>query len=298
MKRVVGGFVSTAIVFACSSGPAQGAEGGACFPNGTCNTGLTCLSNLCVNATADSGPKDADVDSQQEASMQDSPSDVATNDATDASSFSPAQLSGLAVWLRADKGVVTTNLTVTTWADQSPNHNDFVGNTCSLVSTGINGLPTVNCIGNGSLAVTNQATTIGTGAFTIEIVADQIANNIGVFLTSQGNQNQFTLETSSTKMAGVILSGSPVATATGTTVVTGGSAHILGFVRDANGTIALRTDGAPDGTSASNGGVDLGGFAGSSFGHMRIAEMVFVVGTLTTPQTADLEAYLKARYGL
>jgi hypothetical protein len=31
-----------------SSGPARGAERGACYGNGTCNAGLRCLSNLCV----------------------------------------------------------------------------------------------------------------------------------------------------------------------------------------------------------------------------------------------------------
>ena len=31
-------------------GPATGSEGGACFPNDTCNAGLSCLSKLCVKA--------------------------------------------------------------------------------------------------------------------------------------------------------------------------------------------------------------------------------------------------------
>jgi hypothetical protein len=38
-----------------SSSKATGAEGGACFSNGTCNAGLSCLSRLCVNAS----PSDA-----------------------------------------------------------------------------------------------------------------------------------------------------------------------------------------------------------------------------------------------
>jgi hypothetical protein len=38
-----------------SSSKATGAEGGACFSNGTCNAGLSCLSHLCVNAS----PSDA-----------------------------------------------------------------------------------------------------------------------------------------------------------------------------------------------------------------------------------------------
>jgi len=38
----------------CGSGGGQeaGAEGGTCYPNGTCNAGLDCLSNVCVNPSS------------------------------------------------------------------------------------------------------------------------------------------------------------------------------------------------------------------------------------------------------
>ncbi len=46
----------SALSAACgSSSPSQGGVGQACFPNGTCNAGLACLSNLCVNATGAGG---------------------------------------------------------------------------------------------------------------------------------------------------------------------------------------------------------------------------------------------------
>lgn len=35
---------------------AMGTEGGACYPNGTCNAGLSCYSNLCVRVTSDGSP--------------------------------------------------------------------------------------------------------------------------------------------------------------------------------------------------------------------------------------------------
>jgi hypothetical protein len=41
-------------VLACSSG-GQGGERQACYGNGTCNVGLTCFSNVCVNATGSGG---------------------------------------------------------------------------------------------------------------------------------------------------------------------------------------------------------------------------------------------------
>jgi hypothetical protein len=57
MRRVPP-IVWIALVSACSS--SQGGEGQACYANGTCNAGLTCLSKLCVNAGTDSGTPGSD----------------------------------------------------------------------------------------------------------------------------------------------------------------------------------------------------------------------------------------------
>jgi hypothetical protein len=37
------------------SGGATGSDGNACYPNGTCNAGLSCLSNLCAKAIGTGG---------------------------------------------------------------------------------------------------------------------------------------------------------------------------------------------------------------------------------------------------
>ncbi len=75
MSKIAGlGLASLALGLACSSGPAQGEEGGACYPNGTCNSGLTCLSKLCVSMTTDSGVDVASNDAPTE-----SASDVAVD---------------------------------------------------------------------------------------------------------------------------------------------------------------------------------------------------------------------------
>jgi len=44
------------LLVGCS--PPAGEERGACYPNGTCNAGLSCLSNVCVVVSADAGPED------------------------------------------------------------------------------------------------------------------------------------------------------------------------------------------------------------------------------------------------
>ena len=67
------GALAMALGFACSSNPvtvtaATGAEGGACFPNNTCNAGLACLSNLCVRPA---GPDGGSVDGGSDAESVD-----------------------------------------------------------------------------------------------------------------------------------------------------------------------------------------------------------------------------------
>ncbi len=61
--RLIWGYSAAAAallpVIACGSGSsggaAQGGVGQACYPNGTCNAGLSCYSNLCVDANVDGG---------------------------------------------------------------------------------------------------------------------------------------------------------------------------------------------------------------------------------------------------
>ena len=43
------------VLAACGSSKKQGSEGGACFPNGTCNAGLVCLGDTCVQPSGDGG---------------------------------------------------------------------------------------------------------------------------------------------------------------------------------------------------------------------------------------------------
>jgi hypothetical protein len=61
LGRVFGAtlFLVSSALAAC--GAPTGSERGACFPNGTCNTGLSCISNLCVldNTGGDAASSDA-----------------------------------------------------------------------------------------------------------------------------------------------------------------------------------------------------------------------------------------------
>jgi len=54
MKPFLFGSVGLAMVVACGGGGGKevGTEGGPCYPNNTCNDGLACLSELCVDPSS------------------------------------------------------------------------------------------------------------------------------------------------------------------------------------------------------------------------------------------------------
>lgn len=61
------------------AGGAQGDEDGACFPNGTCNAGLTCLANKCAIPTIDGGSS-VDAASGDAGTNPDSSNDASVSD--------------------------------------------------------------------------------------------------------------------------------------------------------------------------------------------------------------------------
>jgi hypothetical protein len=60
--------------------PSQGSEGGSCYPNGTCNTGLACASNACVIATDSSTSTDGDLAETGNPDASDTGVDAPTSD--------------------------------------------------------------------------------------------------------------------------------------------------------------------------------------------------------------------------
>lgn len=76
--------VALALLVACSSSSyaeQNGTESGPCYPNGTCNEGLTCASNRCVRVdggVTDAGPTDG---SSSNAANDAAPNDASTRDA-------------------------------------------------------------------------------------------------------------------------------------------------------------------------------------------------------------------------
>jgi len=109
--------------------------------------------------------------------------------------FSPASLSGLSLWLRADAGVTLFGSDVTSWADQSGNGFNAIGNVVdgvnpTFVSNVQNGKPVLRFGSNGDATVLKTApTTFGnSGEFTIFTVYQyNDANNSWAELISKGD---------------------------------------------------------------------------------------------------------------
>jgi hypothetical protein len=70
MKRAaITSFITALLLNACSdNGAVTGTEGGKCYPNGTCDAGLTCASSICVRLL-DGGARDAAQDAGDDVAM-------------------------------------------------------------------------------------------------------------------------------------------------------------------------------------------------------------------------------------
>ncbi len=89
MNRLFLCLLAVSFAFAVGCGPAQGALNGACYGNGTCNTGLACVANQCVQANdaATDVAADAVADAVSD-TVNDTPAaDVVAQDALDAVSM-------------------------------------------------------------------------------------------------------------------------------------------------------------------------------------------------------------------
>lgn len=293
---------------ACSSnsqGPGQGSEGGACFPNQTCNAGLTCLSNLCVNAGGDAG-LDASGDTGSPVAdggdgggnTGDASDGGNTGDASDGGQFEPSSLSGLAIWLEGDVGVGST-----TWADQSPHHDDFTSSTANPVaSSTLNGHTMVD-LTNGGLTGAGTVT-IGTGPLFVELVVSHVLTGeifsaggfspggqgfgIGAKTASQAYADEYNITIQGT---------SPVDQVTANVPIGDGAAHIVGAQLDGTGNLTLRFDGAAVGGPTGGATLNLNKLP-AIIGFAWFAEVIVVSGAVTSQQVSNVEAYLKTKYGL
>lgn len=223
-----------------------------------------------------------------------------------APAFSPTDIAGLKLWLKADAGVTESGGGVTLWADQSGQGNNAATGTSPTKQTNqINGLPAINFASNQWLQI--QPNSIGNaGNLGIFIVLDRSS---GGYILNKGDGATF--EQTVWEMAPangfgyvdndiptwVIVSYTPssgpkiveVACNSGTTEVfennvSQGSAGPIGSVNAISQYIGIAGT-ATDGN-------------GSQDNSLKIAELIIYDAFLTSTQRASIYTYLNGRYAI
>lgn len=251
-------------------------------------------------------------------------------DASEASApdagFSMKSVSGLVLWLDANKGVTTSGANlVDRWADQSGHGSDAVQANATYKplarATGLAGMPSVHVEAGTHLTVADSPVLeVGVGDFYIGIVFsyDGVgALGYGLVFSKQdanypfagpGIFANFVLPMPSTTIGGQVDIATGHYVTTTTTSLNDGKARLFGFARKV-GLISVRLDGQEQATAATgNINGDAPGrpiFIGAQLqpqGVIQelkgdIAEIVMV----TNPQQKDIpaiEAYLMTKYSL
>jgi hypothetical protein len=212
-------------------------------------------------------------------------------------SFSVANLPGLTLWLDAAKGISLLGGSVSKWADQSGKGNNATSGSGmvppTVLASGANGLPAINFSG-AETDMNFPASTLGTGDFLLEMVADY-GTDVGQNpLFFAGTNSMFTIAGPSASSKFVV----------GATLVPGTDSpglHLYGARRTGSGsnaTAEIRLNGATHATMTAQGFSQVLGALETMSGQANISELVVVTGTTSASDLAALEGYLKTKYGL
>ena len=229
--------------------------------------------------------------------------------------FSPANLSGLSLWLKADAGVTLSGSDVTAWADQSGNGNNASstpGTRPTLVSNTLNAKPVLRFDGAGQkMALTSS---IGGTAYTILIVCKNNDNTNGsmFFWTTEEIFGRYIASITSTSYNAsarnkFILSENDAGGGEGDSIIAWSSTAVNNnyFI----GT-AIQNGGGKAYSNGSGGNDSLGTFAGSNtfdliggydFGYELdgdVAEIIAYNRAVTTPERQQVEGYLNTKYAI
>jgi len=275
-----------------------GAEREPCYGNGTCNSGLTCASNVCVNLKADSGP---DIRTAKDAASGDATKDVSRDTSHDVppAVWTPASLSGLVFWVAGDKGITSSGTGVSEWADQAGKHNDLGAMGAAQLGSSLNGIPCVagQNFGSGSVAMGNNPLFVE--AVVTTITAGGAVSGRGGSGEFGVNPNSASVGTGNVYYAVARQIGYGLLRAEDTSAAYLAAPHVVGAAYDGSESLTLRVDGVAS-RAAATAPVTSTGIGSVNFviDSATVCEMVFVVGTVSPADLAKLESYLQAKYAL
>lgn len=201
--------------------------------------------------------------------------------------FSPSDIAGLDVWLKADSLALSDGDPVATWTDSSGNGNNATqgtsGNRPTLQTNELNALPVVRFDGSDDFLVTSYTPP---GTHTLFVVYVRTSGSFVGNTTGDGplfrNINYWTnVNNSSITLTTSIGSGPNFLAASA------GSVHLHGVDITSFGT----------NNSASGSAISVGVSLDGSY-NGDIAELVYYNSVLGTTDRQSVESYLAAKYGL
>lgn len=220
--------------------------------------------------------------------------------------FSPKQIAGLQLWLKADSLALNDGDPVGTWADQSGNGRDFTQATASLKPTYkaniLNGKPVVRFDGVDDLLTAAAAVMTVTSDWSLVAVLKPISAVADRAPVMNGSASGYGIGTSTGATAkkgwiagGVSWQDSTTAADTNANVwvvsrVSGGGTTTL----HVNGTALTVADAAATTPTASR----LGSHAAGSEWNGDMAEVLMYTPKLTDANRDLLESYLGSKYGI
>jgi hypothetical protein len=238
-----------------------------------------------------------------------------------ASQFDPKTVTGLVAWYKSDAGVLDAsgnaitadNTKVKTWQDQSGNGKDLVqatvGNqpTWRNAANGINGVPAVYFTGSSTNYMVSSSFDLSsyTVFFVQKISIDCIFYEHGNAATGNGQFSYTSQNPSMYVRKGAAVNGkdSTVGWGSGNVLLQWNSRYAgtsLTHTMRKNGadqTLTVRNAGDP-GTATTTAALTLGaraGFTAPATGF--IAEVLFYNAALSSGDIANIEAYLKKKWG-
>lgn len=223
--------------------------------------------------------------------------------------FSPTDLAGLKLWLKADFGVTLSGSNVTAWADQSGNGNNassteetppiFIGNS-------INGLPVIEF--NESQLITTISNDFGQTGFTVFfVVIPQNDATFNAFLGKDNGESGFGFIYRPTSNIGFSRNNQWAFQALNQNIIYG-TPLLLTNIENVTGSNFVFVDGGEADAQAFGdielpyneyqNDIGIGTFIDGTTGHSKIAEIALYNRALTQTERQQVEAYLNTKYAI
>jgi hypothetical protein len=238
-------------------------------------------------------------------------------------SFSPANLSGLSLWLKADAGVTLSGSNVTAWADQSGSGNNATvensGEEPTFVSSFSNSKPAIQFNGTTQLLIVADSSSLDFINTSIFIVLKRTGDGTGNEITFMKNGSILTDDAVYWNCARLNNGNSTFTLNVGgsrpdldtNTDLTSGNPTILELTY--NGTDSfIYTNGSQTATyseptgsiETTSGSLQIGGYnksfnnPGGELFNGQIAEIVMYNRAVTGTERQQVEAYLNTKYAI